>query len=425
VLFGVGPAISLWRARPYDVLKDGPRTASATRGSVRVRTWLVVAELALTVVLLCGAGLLVRSLWRLTENPPGFAPRNTLMTTVEYDTGGARNTESRRRQFATDAIERVRAVSGVESVGMTTNGASRLRLFIEGAPPPVSNSERPFARHNSVSAGYAKAIGMRLVRGRWLTDAEPSPVFVVNETLARTGFAGEDPIGKRVQVDGPPGAAEAAGAKFAVIVGIVADLKYSRLEAPPGPELFGDYKHGNPFTIVIVARVAGDPSVIAPEIRAAVAGVDSAQTASPVESVEEVLAASIAPRRFTVLLLSTFAGCALLLALVGIYGVIAYTVAQRTREIGVRMALGAETGVVVGLVVRQGMTMAAVGLAIGVAAALPATRTIRSLLYDVTPTDPLTFVMVIAGMAVTVLAACAGPAVTAARVDPVTALRSE
>jgi putative ABC transport system permease protein len=247
----------------------------------------------------------------------------------------------------------------------------------------------------------------------------------VNETLARTAFPGEDPIGKRVQVEGPPGAIEAAGAKFAVIVGIVADLNYSRLEKPPGPELFGDYKHGNPFTVVIVARVAGDPSTIAPAIRAAVAGVDTAQTPSPVESVEEVLAASIAPRRFTVILLSTFAGCALLLALVGIYGVTAYTVVQRTREIGVRMALGARTGAVVALVVRQGMTMAAVGLAIGVAAALLATRTITSLLYDVTPTDPLTFAVVIVGMAVTVLAACAGPAMTAARVDPVTALRSE
>jgi putative ABC transport system permease protein len=347
------------------------------------------------------------------------------MTTVQYDTGGARNTEVRRRQFATDALARVRAVAGVESAGMTTNGSGRMRMFIEGVPSTVSNQERPLALQSSVSEGYAKAIGMRLLRGRWVTDAEPNPVFVVNETLARRVFPGEDPIGKRIQVDGPPAATEAAGAKFAAIVGVVADLKYNRLEKPPEPELFEDYQHGNPFTIVLVARVAGDPSAIAPAMRTAVGGVDSSQTASPVETVEEVLAASIAPRRFTVFLLSTFAGCALLLALVGIYGVIAYGVAQRTREIGVRMALGAEASTVVRMVVGQGLTIAAIGVAIGVGAALLATRMMTSLLYDVKPTDPLTFAAVTAGLALTVLAACCGPALKAARVDPAIALRSE
>jgi putative ABC transport system permease protein len=425
VLFGIGPALSLWGTRSYDVLKDGTRTVSATRASVRARTWLVVAELALTLVLLCGAGLLVRSLWRLTEHPPGFAPRTTLMTTVQYDTGGERNTEMRRRQFATDALARVRAVAGVESAGMTTNGSGRMRMFIDGVPPTVPNQDRPLALHSSVSEDYAKAIGMRLLRGRWVTDAEPNPVFVVNETLARRVFPDDDPIGKRIQVDGRPGTTEADGAKFAPIVGVVADLKYNRLETQPEPELFEDYPHANPFTIVLVARVAGDPAAIAPAIRAAVAGVDRGQTASPVETVEEVLAASIAPRRFTVFLFSTFAACALLLALVGIYGVIAYAVAQRTREIGVRMALGAETGTVVRMVVGEGMAIAAVGLAIGVGAALLATRTMTSLLYDVTPTDPLTFVAVVVGLALTVFAACCGPALRAARVDPAIALRSE
>jgi len=425
LLFGVGPALALWGTRSYDVLKDGMRTASAAGMNGRARIWLVVAELALTLVLLCGAGLLVRSLWRLTENPPGFAPRTTLMTTVQYDTVGARNTESRRRQFATDALARVGAVAGAEIAGMTTNGSGRMRLFIEGVPPTVPNDERPLALLSSVSAAYARAIGMRLVRGRWVTDTEPDPAFVVNETLANRSFPGADPVGRRIQVDGPPGATEAAGAKFAAIVGVVADLKYNRLEKPPEPELFEDYQHGNPFTIVLVARVAGDPSAIAPAVHAAVAGVDRGQIASPVESVEDVLAASIAPRRFTVFLLSTFAGYALLLALVGIYGVIAYMVAQRTREIGVRMALGAEAGAVVRMVVAQGMTIAAIGLAIGVAAALLATRTMTSLLYEVTPTDPLTFAALISGFALTVLAACCGPALKAARVDPAIALRAE
>ena len=424
VIFSVGPALSLWSTGAYEVLKDGT-PVSATRVSVRARTWLVVAELALTLVLLCGAGLLIRSLWRLTENPPGFSPRTTLMTAVQYDTGGARNTEVRRRQFATEALARVRAVAGVETAGMTSNGSGRMRMFIEGVLPAVPSQERPLALHSSVSAGYAKAIGMRVVRGRWISDSEPIPAFVVNETLARRAFPGEDPIGKRIQVDGPPGATEAGGAVFAPIVGVVADLKYNRLEEAPQPELFEDYQHANPFTIVLVARVVGDPSTTAPAIRAAVAGVDSGQTATPVETVEEVLATSIAPRRFTVFMLCAFAGCALLLAVVGIYGVIAYGVVQRTREIGVRMALGAETGTVVRMVVGQGMAIAAVGLAIGFAMALLATRTMSSLLYLVTPTDPLTFGVVLVGLALTVLAACCGPALKAARIDPAIALRSE
>jgi putative ABC transport system permease protein len=406
-------------------LKDGTRSVSATRASVRARTWLVVAELALTVVLLCGAGLLVRSLRRLTETPPGFAPRTTLVTTVQYRTRGAPNPEARRIQFATDALDRLRAVAGVESVGMTTNAGDMTRMYVQDVPSTVQPRDRPMVLRSSVSEGYAKAIGMRLLRGRWVTDREPNPVFVVNEALARSVFPGEDPIGKRIQVGGRPGATEAAGAKFAAIVGVVADLKYNQLEKPSEPELFEDYRHAAPFTTVFVARAIGDPSAIAPAIRAAVASVDSSQTASPVESVEDILADSIAPRRFTVFLLSTFAGCALLLALVGIYGVIAYGVAQRTREIGVRMALGAETGSVVGIVVGQGMTMAAIGLAIGVVAALLATRTMTSLLYDVTPADPLTFAAVVAGLALTVLAACCGPALMASRVDPAIALRSE
>src|SRR5262249_20084405 len=272
-----------------------------------------------------------------------------------------------RLQFATDALDRLRAVAGVDSVGMTTNGGDLTRMFVEGVPSTVPIRERPLALRSSVSESYAKAIGMRLVRGRWVTAREPNMVLVINETLARRVFPGEDPIGKRIQVDGPPGATEAAGAKFAAIVGIVADLKYNRLDKPTEPELFEDYGHDAPFTMVFVARPLGDPAAIAPAIRAAVASVDRSQTASPVETVEEVLAHSIASRRFTMFLLSTFAGCALLLAVVGTYGVVAYGVAQRTREIGLRMALGAETGSVVRMVVGQGMAIATVGLAIGVA----------------------------------------------------------
>jgi putative ABC transport system permease protein len=423
-MFGVGPAFTFWNANPNDALKGGVRAVSPAPGRVRARAWLVMAELALTLVLLCGAGLLVKSLWRITARPAGFDPAHTLTVTVQYDTGGQQGSEERRRAYISDVLGRIRPTAGVEAVGMSTNAGGRMRLIIEGRPESPMQ-DRPTALHSSVSADYAKAIGMRVVAGRWVTDAEREPVFVVNESLARGAFAGEDPIGKRLQTGGAPGATAAAGAKFGTIVGVVADLKYTKLDASPEPEIFADYAHASPFTINFVVRTTGSPLAIAPTIRALVAGVDKAQTIADTRTVEAALTDSIAPRRFTVFLLGVFAATALLLALIGIYGVIAYSVAQRTQEIGVRMALGAERRAVVMMVVRQGMSIAIAGLVLGVAAALALTRVMTGLLYEVTPTDPATFAAVIGVLAATALAACCGPALKAARVDPLVALRHE
>jgi predicted permease len=418
LLFGVGPAVTLWRTNAYDVLKDGTRTASATPGSLRMRTMLVAAELGLTVVLLCGAGLLVKSVWRMSAYPPGFDPEHTLSMKVQFS--GPQFGEKERRAYVDEALRRVAGVPGVEAAGMSTNAGGRMRLFIQGVAMP--DMERPIVLESSVSAGYAKAIGMRIIAGRWVTDAEPAQVFVINESLARREFHGQNPIGRRIQSSGPPGDPDAMSAE---IVGVVADLKYTKLDATPEPEIFTDYAHASPFSATIVARTAGDPLAVAPAIRTLVAAIDKTQTVSDVKTVAGVLADSIAPRRFNMFLLGSFAAAALLLALIGIYGVIAYAVAQRTREIGVRMALGAQRGEVVRLVVRQGLGMALAGMVAGALAALVLTRLMTSLLYDVTPTDPGTFAVVIGVLATTALAACCGPALRAARVDPMIALRCE
>ena len=424
LMFGVGPAFTFWNANPNDALKSAIRAVSPAAGRLRARAWLVMAELALTLVLLCGAGLLVKSLWRITAHPAGFDPAHTLTVAIQYDTGGQQGTEERRRAYINEVLGRIRPTAGVEAVGMSTNAGGRMRLIIEGRPESPMQ-DRPTALHSSVSADYAKAIGMRVVAGRWVTDAEREPVFVINESLARGAFPGEDPIGKRLQTNGPPGATAAAGAKFATIVGVVADLKYTKLDEAPEPEVFADYLHASPFSINFVVRTSGNPLPMAPTIRALVAGVDKAQTIADTRTVEAALTESIAPRRFTVFLLGAFAATALLLALIGIYGVIAYSVAQRTQEIGVRMALGAESRAVVLMVVRQGMSIAIAGLVLGVAAALALTRVMTGLLYEVTPTDPATFAAVIGVLAATALVACCGPALKAARVDPLVALRCE
>jgi len=417
---GLASAIALWRTNVHDALKDGARTATASAGGLRVRRALVAVELALAAVLLVGAALMIKSFWRITAYPPGFAPDRVL--TMKFQFSGARYRETQpRRAYVDELLRRVRSTPGVGAAGVSSNGENRLLLTIEGAPPlPVE--KRPVVSMTLTSADYASAIGMRVVKGRWIADDEPSAVYVINETLARRHFAGEDPIGKRILLPNGP---DPRNAQQVPVVGVVADLRYANLESAAEPELFTDYQHTRPVGLNLAIRTAGDPSASAPAIRARLADIDPTQPLFDVKPLDVALADSIAPRRFNVILLVTFAASALLLALVGIYGVIAYSVAQRTHEIGVRMALGAQRREVVRMVVRQGMVIAIAGIAIGIAAALALTRVIASLLYEVTPTDPPTFAVVVCALMATALAACCGPAVKAALVDPIVALRCE
>jgi predicted permease len=408
VIFGAIPALAVWRANPKESLQDsvGPHVPAGPR----MRSALVVAEIALAAVLLIGAALMLQSLWRISAPPPGLSPERVL--TMKFQSNPP-------HQYMTEVIRRAQAVPGVQAAGTSSNGDVRTRLQIEGAPD-VPIQERPLVALSAASAGYAPAIGMRVVKGRWFAEHEPQPICVINESLARRHFAGQDPIGRRLFLPTGPQSGD-----FAPIVGVVSDLRYKNLEAPVEPELFVHYEQIPPFALNLAIRTADDPVRIAPSIRASLAGIDKSRPIFNVQTLEGVLIDSVAPRRFNVFLLTTFAGTALLLAAIGIYGVIAFSVAQRTREIGVRMALGAERRAVVSMVVRQGMRIAAAGIALGIVAALALTRMIAGLLYEIAPTDPLTFAVAIGALALAALAACAGPAVRASLVDPIVALRCE
>jgi putative ABC transport system permease protein len=410
IIFGFPPAISLWRARIQDALKQG--TSSLGSGGLQARTLLVAAELALAIVLLIGAGLMVKSFWRMYAAPPGFSPQNTLLMTVTLS-GPQYADKSREVSYVREVVRRIESTPGVQAAGI----ANRNFYLLQTPDTSVVHAVDRF-QDNLVSAGYFSAIGMRLVKGRWITDSDPADATVINESMARAVFKDRDPLGQRIDKLGRP----------VMVVGVAANLRYAKLDAEPGPELYRSYlpNLGSArVTVTVAVRMPGDPLGIAPGTRKLISAIDPTQPVYDVATLEQALSESIAPRRFNLFLLGTFASAALLMALVGIYGVIAYSVTQRTREIGIRMALGAQRHEVVRMVVRQGMGIALTGIVTGLAAALALTRLMSSLLYDVSPNDPPTFAIVAITLAATALLASWGPALKAALVDPLVALRSE
>jgi putative ABC transport system permease protein len=418
LVFTLVPAIAVWKTNVYETLKDGARSASSSMRSVHVRSALVAIEVALTIVLLVAAGLMVKSFWYMTAYPPGFAPDRVLTMRVQFSGPRYRDRQN-RRAFIDELLRRAAIAPGVEAAGVGSNGDANMLLSLEGEPdtPP---EQKPSGVLSAASEGYASALGLRVVKGRWLTDHEPTPVFVINETLARQAFAGSDPVGKRIRLPYMD-----ASATFAQVVGVVADLRYTRLGAATEPELFLDYAHARLSRATLTIRTSTDPMSVAPSLRTLLSSVDRTQPLFDVKPLDVALAESIAPRRLTLLLLGTFALSALLLVIIGIYGVVAYAVGQRTHEIGVRIALGAARRHVVAMVVRQGMAITLAGIALGLAGAMAATQVMTALLYEVTPTDLATFAAAVATVVGTAFAACCGPAVKASLIDPLVALRCE
>jgi putative ABC transport system permease protein len=412
ILFSFAPAISLCRAKPINALKDETRNSSVGLGGVRLRQILVASELALAMVLLAGAGLMLKSFWKMYANPAGFAPENTLVLKVSLS-GAQYADRPGQVAYIQELLRRIGSLPGVEASGIANIEGYLLQSKDSSVPNIVDSFQESL-----VSPGYFQAIGMRLLKGRWLRASDPPDATIINETMARRVFGNRDPLGRRIDKLG----------RKVLVVGVVRNLKYSKRDEEPGPELFRAYSPnlwGGATTLMVAVRVRGDPLGIAFTVRGRISRIDPAQPVYDIESLEQLLADSVASRRLNLFLLGTFAAAALLMALVGVYGVIAYSVTQRTREIGIRMALGAQRSEVVRMMIAQGMGMALAGIAAGLGAALGLTRFMAGLLYDVTADDPPTFAVIALMLAVTVLLASWGPALKAALLDPLAALRYE
>ena len=428
IVFGGVPALLASRTQPGATLSDVARdTAGGTSGRY-VRRVLVVSEVALAVVLLVSAGLLIRSFQLLRNVDTGFTTANALTMRMVLPFPKYEKAEA-RRAFYDEVLRKVEELPGVESAGMITflplsfHGMN-FNFSVDGQPAP-SDTKLPFALFRVISPDYFRAMGIPLQRGRFFEardSAESQPAVLVNRRLAEQYWPGEDAIGKRLKV-GPLDSPSA----WLTVVGVVGDTRQTGLNEHK-LEFYVPYAQERRSFMAprdLVVRTKSDPASIASAVRRAVWSVDKDQPVSNVRTLDQVFAAAISQERFQALLLGLFAMLALLLACVGLYGVISYAVVQRTHEIGVRMALGAQPLDVLRLVIRQGLSLTLAGLVIGIVAGTFVTRVLTDMLFGVTPRDPLTFVGVPALLLVVALLACYIPARRATRIDPLIALRSE
>ena len=429
VFFGLAPALQSSDSNITETLKEGERNSS--RGRNRAGSLLVISEVALTLVLLVGAGLLVKSFWRLSQVNPGFNPQNVLAMQVAVS---ARPEEGAKvNGFLTELQSRVKALPGVQSVsvsnGLPFEGANFPPFVIEGQPPPPQGQE-PNGILYMVSTDYFKTMGIELVRGRLFAsqDTPETPqVALIDEVFARQYFPNQDPLGQRFKLNVP-------SAESHEIVGVVRHVEHTSLEGETTntAEFYFNFDQ-IPNAILpryvrrvnVLARTTVDPLSLAGSVRNQIAALDKDQAVFNVRTMEQALSRSVAARRFSMILLAVFALLALVLAAVGIYGVISYSVAQRTREVGIRMALGARTIDVIKLVVRDGLKLVLIGVGVGLAGAFALTRLMTTLLFAVTPTDVVTYAVVAVGLVVVALIACCIPARRATKVDPLVALRFE
>jgi putative ABC transport system permease protein len=435
--FGLVPALAAARTNVIDLIRQTSSQTTSGRRDGRLRRALVVVQVALAAVLLVGAGLVLRTFVRVKAIDPGFEPGGVV--TIDLNLAPARYAApAAALGFVERLLEQLRAEPGVAAAGAVeflplSGFDGSTPLLVEGQPPPVPGQELQ-AHYRSVTPDYFRAIGMRLVEGRGIVEEDgPSSarVMVVNETLARRAFDGTDPRGRRAALtlealryrpDGPPTLDAAMGMRE--IVGVIADVRHATLRAQPVPEVFVPFRQRPVRDLTIVVR-GEEPLHLAGHLRRIVHEIDPGQPIASIATGTELLSSATAQPRFNLLLLSGFASLALILAVVGVYGIVAWSVAARSREMGIRLALGGRARDVAAMVVLSGVRLMAAGLAAGLAASLALARLLSGLLYEITPLDPLAFGGASALLALVALAATLGPALRASRIDPVVALRSE
>jgi putative ABC transport system permease protein len=428
LLFGVAPALQVSKMDLNEGLKESSRGGTDSPRRQRMRALLVVCEVALSLVLLVGAGLMIRSFSRLLAVDPGFKADHVLTAFVSLPVSKYPKREE-QTAFFDRLLERLRNVPGVSAAGVVTDiplyGGSSTGFDVEGRPEAAPGT-RAMTDYRLINSDYFSAMGIKLVKGRAFSryDTEAAPgVVIINQTMAARYFVGEDPIGRRLDLSGNP-------KDLREIVGVVADVRNYGVDAEVKPEVYVPFLQSAPgylsgvvSAMTIVVRSAIEPTALATALREQVQALDKDQPVSEIRTMEWYLADSMAQRRFNMLLLGAFAGLALVLAGVGIYGVIAYTVAQRTHEMGIRIALGARGGDILKLIFTHSMLTTVAGIVIGLAAAFGLTRLLQNLLYQVTATDPLVFASIPLLLLVVAMLATYIPARRAMKVNPITALR--
>ncbi len=431
IIFGLAPALQDASPNQIASLREGSRGSGSSKRQMRVSSALVASEVALSLILLVGAGLFLRSFWEILQVRSGFNSHNVVTAQIwlSFPNDPSQNrylTVPKRAAFMREVIRRVSALPGVEDVSIGGGGSlplarsrNQISFTIEGRPADSEHS--PVAELAAVSPGHFRVLEIPILSGRNFTDSDDDkalPVAIVDQTLARQYWPNENPIGKRVK-SGPIQSTN----PWLNIIAVVGDVKTDSLELQEAPHIYLSDFQAPAYNSVIYVRTSGDPGTLGDAIRHEVEAVDPNVPVYAVRTMEDVIARSMAERRFALQILGFFAGVALLLAAVGIYGVMAYTFSQRRHEIGIRMALGAQRRDILRMALSEGMTLVAVGLGSGLVGALILTRFLRSMLYAVSPNDPLTFAALPALLAAVALLACLVPARRATQTDPLVALR--
>jgi putative ABC transport system permease protein len=416
VIFGVTPALQAANPNLNEILKDGGRYSTNSRN--RLRNMLVVAEIALSLILLVGAGLLIKSFWRLQHVNPGFDPHQVLTMQLTMPKTQYPNTE-RQNAFVQQTLQRLETLPGVKSVAATINLPLAGTWGMGYQIPGHDNAPNQVADNANITPNYFQTMSIPILQGRDFSDRDTTdapPVIIISEALARKHFLNENPLGQRIN----------AG-RSREIVGIVADVKPRGLELEAKPQIYLPYAQKPTIAafVTFTVRTEPEPLRLIGAVEKEIGSLDKDLPVANVRTMEQIISTSLAQRRLTMLLLGSFALIAIALAAIGIYGVVSYTVAQRTHEIGIRMALGAQARDVLTMMMRQAMKVALVGVALGLLGAFWLTNVLKTLLFEVSTTDPLTLVAVVALLIIMALLACYLPAWRATRIDPMIVLRSE